>query len=110
MPCDAEISRIRTGGSSGFPRARARTARHAYSAFAEIFMNNLLEPASHGDRGRGGRGDRSELAAVERVQAALGLRLARPAAGPLVLAGGHRAGAGPAADRGIALVVERVVR
>src|SRR4051812_29453815 len=51
----------------------------------------------------------SQLAAVQRVQAALGLGLAGPAAGALVLAGGDGASARPAADRRIALVVQRVV-
>src|SRR5690242_11443515 len=47
----------------------------------------------------------------ERMQPALGLRGAAPAAGALVgFAFGDGAGAGPAADAGEALVVERVVR
>src|SRR5689334_17902209 len=44
------------------------------------------------------------------VQAALLLRTARPAAGPLVLAGHHRPRTRPAADARVVAVVQRVVR
>src|SRR4051794_41186167 len=117
MPCASEISRMRTGGSPARCRARARTARQAYSAFAEIFMRSGIPEAltrsgsKSGRRGpdRGRRSGASKLTAVERMQPAFGLRLARPAAGPFVLAGADGPRAGPAADRGKALVVERVV-
>src|SRR5262245_25450467 len=93
---------MRSGGASGPCRARASTARHAYSAFAEIFIGRLVPvPLGLGS---------SELTAVEGVQPTLRLRLASPSARPLIFARGHRSGARPAADRGITLVVQRVVR
>src|SRR3954468_11064203 len=106
MPCVSEISRIRTGGSSGLTRARASTARQAYSDFAEIFMNT-----SHGSQG--GRSTprnpavctRSKLATVQRVEAAFGLGLTGPASRPFVVTGRDSLRARPAADRGEALVV-----
>src|SRR4051794_34139726 len=109
MALASAISRIRTGEPSGLGRARARTARQAYSALAEIFMS----APGHGPVPRSSPApDRppSQLAAVERVEAALGLRLAGPPARPLVVALGDRPGAGPAADRREAPVVHRVVR
>src|SRR4051794_31968404 len=98
MAFASAISRIRTGEPSGFGRARARTARQAYSASAEIFMIPScpgLDPRSSPVPDP----SRSKLAAVERVEAAFGLRLAGPAARPLVVALGDRPGAGPAPDR-----------
>src|SRR5262245_58564438 len=100
MSFASAISRMRTGGSSGRCRASATIARQAYSAFAEIFIGSS-------------RVERRilELAAVKRVKAAFGLRLAGPPARPLVLLprdNGFRAG--PTSDRGIALIVERIVR
>src|SRR5262249_31599865 len=50
------------------------------------------------------------LGLEERVQAALGLGLARPAAVTLVLTGKHRPGAGRTADAGVALLEQRVER
>src|ERR1700722_17119901 len=105
MLFDSAISRIRTGVSSDRGRARSRIARQAYSAFAEIFMDSSMPFVSVELASR----RKSELAAVERVQAAFGLGLARPSAGSLVVALVDGPGAGPAADRGISLVVERVV-
>src|SRR5215204_4853157 len=46
---------------------------------------------------------------LQRVQPAFRLRRSAPAAGALVFAEHDRAGAGPAADAGVALVVQRVV-
>src|SRR4051794_13874702 len=102
MPCPPEISRIRVGGSSGRWRASARIARQAYSALAEIFMKRNALVLRHmrrsqsghrsGRRSRSSRAvvhdadadgraaARSELAAVEGMQAALGLGLAGPSA------------------------------
>ena len=51
----------------------------------------------------------ASLLRLGRVQAALGLVLAGPAAGAGVLAGHHLAGAVRAADRRVVLVVQRVV-
>ena len=52
----------------------------------------------------------SELAAVERVQAAFRLGLARPATRPFVFSRRHGPRARPAADRRITLIVQRVIR
>src|SRR5579864_3957601 len=51
----------------------------------------------------------SKLTTIQRMQPALGLCLACPAAGALAFARDHGAGAGPAANRGITLVVQWVV-
>src|SRR5687768_5727385 len=107
MAFASEISRTRSGGASGRWRARASAARQAYSALAESFMARGVGPSV---RRIGSVRFGSELAAVERVEAAFGLGLAGPAARPLVrLARGDRPGAGSAADRRIAPVVQRVV-
>src|SRR6476620_8913232 len=50
------------------------------------------------------------LLLIARVQAALDLACAAPAAGALVLAEHHGPRAGPAADARVALIVQRVVR
>src|SRR6516165_7469238 len=102
MSNDSEICRIRSGGASGPCRARATAARHPYSAFAEIF----IEPIVPGQLGA----DTSKLTAIQGVQPTLGLRLTGPPARAFVLARGHRPGARPAANRRLALVMQRVVR
>src|SRR4051812_45984751 len=51
MPCDSAISRIRTGVLSRACFARAMTARHAYSAFADNFMGpSVSSPDGEGLR------------------------------------------------------------
>ena len=62
-------------------------------------------PACHGMAGVG----RSELTAIERMKAAFGLRMSGPTAGPVIFTGRDRTGAWPAANRGIALIVQRVI-
>src|SRR5438270_282176 len=124
MPWASAISRMRTGGSLGRCRANTSMAKHAYSAFAEIFMGENLSLG----RGLGGgllgqihphgvglvRGPplggklELELAAIERVQPALRLGLASPASSAFVgFTGDDRLGAGPASDRRVSLVVQR---
>src|SRR6266508_4123060 len=71
------------------------------------FAKRVAPPTSHGSRCRAPSRRRSALASA--VEAALGLLGARPAASPGVLARGRLPGAVGAADRGIALIVERVV-
>src|SRR5262245_25277680 len=102
-------------------------AKHAYSVLAESFIEGLRAKGS-GFRVGSQTTRRAALpstlihqhstlsnsAAIlfaDRVQAALGLFHAAPAAGPFVaFARGHRARAWPAADARVALVVQWIVR
>src|SRR6266508_6213390 len=71
------------------------------------FAKRVAPPTSHGSRCRAPSRRRSALESA--VEAALGLLGARPAASAGVLARCRLPGAVGAADRGIALIVERVV-
>src|SRR5208337_3340720 len=92
---------MRTGGASGLCWASASKAIQAYSAFAEIFIGPLASMAP--------RAGNSKLAAVQRMQPALGLGLSRPPTRAFVLSIDHGLGTGPAANRGIPPIVQRVV-
>ena len=93
----SEISRIRSGG---VVRALLRQREHGQTRV--LGLRGDLHRAADPSRPCSRRAT-SQLAAVERVQAAFRLGLPGPAPGPLVLAGADRLGARPAADRGIAL-------
>src|SRR5262249_15749658 len=126
MPYGPEISRMRSGAASGPCRASASAARHSYSAFAEIFIGTMIprspekEWQSHfedskpvqlgGEPDSAVRGAASKLTAIKRVQATFRLRLTSPSTRSLILACGNRTCARPAADRCVALIVERVIR
>ena len=84
------------------PRPDAGTARRRRASVHVIFGEAAVAPERH----------QMSIPAVERAQmdAAFGLGAAAPAPGARVLAGLDRAGAGQAADRGIALGDERMRR
>src|SRR5271157_5782944 len=92
---------MRRGGASALCWASASKAIQAYSAFAEIFIGPLASMAP--------RAGNSKLAAVQRMQPALGLGLSRPPTRAFVLSIDHGLGTGPAANRGIPPIVQRVV-
>src|SRR5437660_1783483 len=92
MPWPSAIALMRTGWGEPWLAASSSMATQAYSALAETLMS-----------------DAAASLVLDDVQAALFLRQARPAAGPLVFALGDRPGAGPAADARVALVVQRVI-
>src|SRR5438132_85319 len=73
-------------------------ATQAYSAFAETRMNGPRES------------DAAAVLDLDHVQAALLLQGAGPAAGAVVLAGGHWRRARPTADARIPLVVQWIIR
>ncbi len=102
-----EISRMCTGDDSG-PSSRQGENRQTrifglrgnlHGVIRLIPPRNLPRPELS-----------SELAAVERMQAAFRLGVPCPATRPLVFARSHCTRARPAADRGISSVVQRIVR
>ena len=74
-----DLANMHRADESGSCRASDRTARHAYSAFAEIFIESTPRTARRTPAARA-----SKLTAVERVQAAFRLGMPRPATSPLV--------------------------
>src|SRR4051794_13537096 len=103
MPCCSAIALRWTGRRSPWLHASSTIATQAYCALADSRMKGLLAGPQAGS-------DAAAALVFDDVQAAFLLHRPRPAAGTLVLALDDRAGAGPAADARVALVVQRVVR
>src|SRR5581483_8121977 len=108
MPCLSATSARRTGRGSANRAANSSIATQAYSALAEKSMFQVpssrfqvqnqavvfnLEPGTWNLELL----NAAAVRVLDHVQAALLLELAGPAAGPLALAGCHRAGTRPAA-------------